>query len=584
MKKLFVFFSFSFVLLNNLNALSLKESVERTLISNPDVMAERKNQEAYRYYVDEKQSKYLPTLDLSAFAERSRVKDKYDDRDETDMTKKGYNIGLTLRQLIYDGGLTPSEVGEMKHQNLSNKYRSLNAIENTVLETSKAYTSLVKFNELMSLSEEMIKTNKNNLTIAKQKEEISGEVLETYQVSSKLHFATDKYYEEESNKQQQLNALKKYVGIDVKTPVCRPVIDESNIPNKLVDVIKKAVLTNYEIKEQLEKIRVQREKIEQNKAAFLPTIDIELKTGKDSDIELDGNGVEDETYARLNFNWNLFNGGANKVKDTQEKLFLQEQKKTLDEITNKVIQDVKDKYYKYENDKKRVDVLKKYVDANANIVEVYKNEFEAGTRTFVDILNAQTELYQSTQSLIEREYALFDNYYDLLYSLSKIGDSILRSQDQDCSKIKPRVYKINPDKKKEEFSDELKELLETNSTDIQEDGISTASTQLYTLPKKEKNNKTIDNFLNAPNNEYTINLGTIQTKRLNSYLDKNNLRGKVVTFSFGKDKMNSKVLLGIFTKYSKAKEALNNLSKDILSSNPYVDNISKHQRLYRKYN
>ncbi|AXX93479.1 transporter [Malaciobacter molluscorum LMG 25693] len=584
MKKFFVFFTFTLLLLNNLYALSLKESVERTLISNPDVMAERKNQEAYRYYVDEKQSKYLPTLDLSAFAEKSKVKDKYEDKDHTDTSKKGYNIGLTLRQLIYDGGLTPSEIGEMKHQNLSNKYRSLNAIENTVLETSKAYTALVKFNELMSLSEEMIKTNKNNLKIAKQKEEISGEVLETYQVSSKLHFATDKYYEEENSKQQQLNALKKYVGIDIKTPVCRPVINEKNIPNKLTDVIKKAVLSNYEIKEQLEKIRVQREKVEQNKASFLPTIDIELKASRDSDIELDGNGEEDENYARLNFNWNLFNGGANKVKDTQQKLFLQEQKKTLDEITNKVIQDVKDKYYRYQNDKKRVDVLKKYVDANANIVEVYKNEFEAGTRTFVDILNAQTELYQSTQSLIEREYSLFDNYYDLLYSLSKIGDSILRSKDQDCSKIKPRVYKIEPDKKREEFSDELKELLETNSSDIQENEISTASTQLYTLPKKEKNNKNLKEFLNRQNDDYTINLATVETKMLNDYLKKNNLIGKVIAFPIGKNKMNSKVLLGIFTKYSKAKEALNNLSKDILSSNPYVDNIAKHQELYRKYN
>ena len=35
------------------------------------------------------------------------------------------------------------------------------------------------------------------------------------------------------------------------------------------------------------------------------------------------------------------------------------------------------------------------LSANANIVEVYKSEFEAGTRTFVDILDAQTVLYEA---------------------------------------------------------------------------------------------------------------------------------------------------------------------------------------------
>ncbi|WP_404319028.1 TolC family protein [Malaciobacter canalis] len=462
MKKLLLTYCILLVLNVSSYGFSLKDSIKKTLISNPDVIAERKNQEAYRYYVDEKQSKYLPTLDFNAYLEKSRVKDYYDDNTpDSDNRKDGYNAALVLRQLIYDGGLTPSEISEMKHQDLANKYRSLNAIENIVLETTKAYTTLVKYDELIALSDGMIKTNQNNLTIAKEKEQISGEVLETYQVSSKLHFATDKFYEEQSNRQDQLNALKKYVGVDITQKVCRPAIDESVLPSNMETLLKKAILSNYQIKEQIEKIKVQREKIAQNKASFLPTISFELRTSIDDDLELDGNGREDETYARLNFDWNLYNGGVNNIKDKQERVFLQEQKKSLDVITDKIVEEIKNQYLKYQNNKKRVDTLKKYIDANANIVEVYKNEFEAGTRTFVDILNAQTELYQSIQSLIQREYALYDNYYELLYNLSILGDTVLKSKNQNCKNIKAKVYEISPDRKKEEFSDELKELLES---------------------------------------------------------------------------------------------------------------------------
>ncbi len=466
MRKIFNLFILPFLFITGLNALSLKDSVEKTLINNPDILAERKNQEAYKLYVDEKESKYLPTLDFNAYLERSKVEDKYSDRPHTEGIKDGYNAGLTLRQLIYDGGLTPSEVRQMGHEDLANKFRSLNAIENTILETANSYVTLVKFDELINLSYDMIKTNEKNLTIAKEKEQISGEVLETYQVSSKLQFATDKYYEEKNSRKEQLHALKKYVGVEVNEKVCRPIIDEKLFPKDIEATVKEAILKNYQIKEQIEKIKSQREKIAQNNSSFLPKINFELKVSTDNDLELPENGIENEVYARINFDWNLYNGGANKVKSKQEQIFLQEQKKTLDVITEKIVEDIKNQHQKFYNNKKRIDVLKKYIDANANIVEVYKNEFEAGTRTFVDILNAETELYQSIQSLIYREYDLYSNYYGLLYNLSLLTSSVLTQENQNCELIKPKVYKISPDIKKEEFSKELKELLETSESDI----------------------------------------------------------------------------------------------------------------------
>ncbi len=71
-------------------------------------------------------------------------------------------------------------------------------------------------------------------------------------------------------------------------------------------------------------------------------------------------------------------------------------------------------FERYQKNKERIDVLKKYVVSNENIVEVYKSEFESGTRTFVDILDAQTVLYEAKKSLINREYELYRNYYDIL--------------------------------------------------------------------------------------------------------------------------------------------------------------------------
>lgn len=463
-KSAVVIFFFSFFVA--LNAMSLKDSVVKTLKTNPNIIAEKTNQDAYKRYIDEKERKYLPTLDLNAYLEKSRTKDHFDDGRRTDGREDGYNAALVLRQLIYDGGLTPSEIEEMTHRDLSNRFRSLNAIENTILETSKAYVNLARINEQLVLTKDNIKTNEDNLIIAKEKEDISGEVLETYQVQSKLYFAKDKLIEEQTSKDVQTHALKKYVGVDITSKVCRPVIDETVFPETAKEAIKEAILENYEIKKQVEEIKAQREKIAQSDSTFLPTLRLELKTSIDDDLELNENGTEYQSYARLTFDWNLYNGGRDKNKSQQEEIFLKEQKKSLDEITNKIVKDVKDKYKEYFNNKRRVEMLKNYVKANANIVNVYKSEFEAGTRTFVDILNAENELYQSTQSLVRKEYDLYDNYFDLLYSMSKLTKTILKQENQDCAKVAPVVYKVEPDKKKAEFTDELKDLLDEEDSEI----------------------------------------------------------------------------------------------------------------------
>lgn len=450
----------------SLHAMSLKDSVEKTLESNPNIIAEKANQDAFKKYIDEKEGKYLPTLDFNAYLEKSRTRDNFDDGRRTDGREDGYNAALILRQLIYDGGLTPSEIDEMTHRDLANRYRSLNVIENTILETAKSYANLARLNEQVVFTKENIQTNEDNLVIAKEKEDISGEVLETYQVQSKLFFAKDKLIEEQNSKTVQLNALKKYVGVDITTKVCRPEIDETAIPSEPKLAIEQAILDNYEIKRQIEEIKVQREKLAQSDSTFLPTLRLELKTSIDDDLELNENGTEYQNYARLTFDWNLYNGGRDKNKSEQEEIFLKEKKKTLDEITNKVVQEIKDKYKEYFSNKKRVEMLKNYVRANANIVNVYKNEFDAGTRTFVDILNAQNELYQSTQSLVRKEFDLYDNYFDLLYSLSKLTKTILKQENQNCENVKTISYKIEPDKKKAEFTDELKELLDEEDSDL----------------------------------------------------------------------------------------------------------------------
>ncbi|BAK72174.1 TolC family protein [Arcobacter sp. L] len=587
--KILKFACISFFASSFLHAASLKESVERVLSTNPEVIAERNNQEAFKKYIDERKANYLPRIDIDGRLEKSNSDKRYDQPNSNNYVngsdqEDGYNVGIALNQMLYDGDLTPSQVREAKHNDLANKYRSDNNIENVVYETITAYTGLVQYDEMLGLTKDMITTNEENLQIAKEKEAISGEILETYEVDSKLSFVKEKYLEENDLKSSRISTFKRYVGIDPTGNECRPKMDLSKIPNSLQQIVELAVLRNNEILEQIERVKAQREKIAQADAKFLPNFSLELKALTDNDLSLNEEGIENQVYGRINLAWNLYNGGGDHAVSKQEELFLAEQKERLDAVTNKVVESLKVNYQRFLKNKDRISVLKDYVVANENIVEVYKSEFESGTRTFVDILDAQTVLYEAKKSLVNREYELYKNYYDILFSLSMVTDTVLDPKNDVCSDEKALNNIVSEQKlaaQNNNESSDLKALLGDEPTEIKKAEPLVAPTKMPIENKSE-----YATFLEAPAEYYTINITTTEgLENAKEYVSANGLdKNSSYTYPFGPEMKSAKVIYGIFKSVKDANIAMENLPTSIRVNKPYIDNISKHQKLYSKYN
>ncbi|MAC83361.1 MAG: transporter [Arcobacter sp.] len=605
--KLLKFTCISILASTSLHAITLKDSVEKVLVTNPEVIAEKNNQKAFRKYIDERRGDYYPRIDIDGTLEKSNTDKEYDststEEDGSDQ-EDGYNFGIALNQMLYDGDLTPSRVREAKHNELANKYRTRTNIENVVLETINAYTGLVQYNELLALTKGMIVTNEENLEIAKEKESISGEVLETYQVDSKLNFIKEKYLEEKDLKSSRTSTFKRYIGVEASGNECRPSIDLNKIPTSLQKAVELAVLRNNEILEQIERIKAQRELIAQADAAFLPNLSLELKALTDNDLSLDEEGVENQVFGRINLAWNLYNGGGDYAVSKQEELFLAEQKDRLDALTNKIVETAKVNYQRFMKNKDRIEVLKKYVAANENIVDVYKSEFEAGTRTFVDILNAQTELYEAKASLVNREYALYSNYYQMLNNNAMLSETILASEQQSCSsdvntstvtttssntdEVAQMLEETTTEVKEEQVSDELNVLLGDDVAEtVSEDKLAISETQTVEpviIPADAEYVEYLS-FLDASPKAYTINITTTKgLSKANEYVASKGLdAAQAYTYEFGPGMKSAKVIYGTFNSVKEAKVAIANFSEEIKAGKPYIDNISKHQKLYKKY-
>lgn len=585
MKKYILSMTVASVLFATANATSLKEAVQQTLDANPDVLSEKFNKDAFKKYIDEEKSDYFPTLDFEAFADD--VKTTYDRDnvadDPTKEDKDGWNVSLKFEQLLYDGGRTPSEVEEFEHRYYANKYRSNNRVDEIVRDTIDSYLDLVKHQELLNLSEINIKQHDDYLVTAREKEEISGEVLESYQVNSKKHFVIDRYLEQQQTQAQALSKYEKYTQNEINGNVCRPQIDESILPDTLEKAIEIAMVRNFKILEQVEKIKEQRENINQAFANNLPTLKFQYQATWDNDLEQAENGREDFQRARVLLTWNLFEGGRTKDATQKEELFLQEQQKILDEVTNTVVQEVKDSYYAYYNAKKRVENIAKFVEDNRNIKNVYVKQLQDGTRTFIDILNAESELYRSEMDKIEQQVGLYGLYYDLLQKLGVLSESILMSQDQTCSQFVPKKYKSPMEKTQPMINtDELNnpELLQELGEEAQNDAQIQQIINSVDTKAQEPLNET-KNML--PNGKYTINVTTLEKfedvdtfKKQYGLSNDENLKA----YNMG---MGTKIIYGGYESLQEATDAIALLNQKGMSHKVYVDYMEKHKKLLEKY-
>ncbi len=593
------------MLTNVLYGTSLRDTIEETLNNNPSIVAEHINRDAYLKYVDQEKGDYLPTIDLDAFVEKSKTHNNPDTPPPAQgwSEKDGWNAALKVSHILYDGGLTPSEVEEFIQEYNANKYSSIATVEGTIYETIQAYVDLVSAQELMALAQNNIQIHEEYLQIAKEKEEISGEVLETHQVSSKHHDILDSYLEQENEKLSALSLYKKLVGNELQGDVCRPIVDDTFVPQTLKEAVELGVRRSFKIKEQIAKINKQREKIAQEKAAYLPTITAEFQASADDDLELEENGRQEIYRGRIYLSWNLFNGGKTYHATQKEILFLKEEQKRLDEITNEVIDEVTNAYNSYFNKKDRVENLKKYVEANLNILKVYKKQLADGTRTFIDILNAESELYRSDIDKIDQEFELTMTYYDLMNKMSMLSDVILMQEKQVCSK-----YTFTPrDRGMEQvdepqLSDDLKDLfMEEQSLDQNTEPTNDEALKIEELPQEESIEDRLDDIyglsqsqintlsLNSKNSQtkvdkykYTINLATVESENeFHQFLKHYSLDGNnISTYRFGEDNQLIKVLYGKFETLKEAKKVLSRFDNS-LKKYVFIDNLSKHTKLKR---
>lgn len=384
-------------------AVELKDVVEKTIINNPEV---RFRFHEFRSSVEEMglgRAGFLPTVDLAYTWGREnndeplvdngpKVKDKF--------TRHGWSVNLT--QNLFQGFQTWNTVRQLEAGQRGKYFTFLESSEQLALESSKAYLDVLRYRQLLELTQDSYAIHKGIYDQLEQKVKAGvGRRVDLEQAAGRLALAETNMITEFSNLHDVSARYARLVGEEPpKDLVPVDALKDKLPPEK--DLIAAGVKNSPGYLASLEGVRAARSEVNVRRGAFSPTVD--LRARKELTDNLDGvDGRHDRQLVEVVFNINLLRGGADRARlgMAAERL-----NSNLD-LRDKACRDMKQTARIANNDMRKLSEQMQYLRQHALSTEkardAYLKQFDIGQRTLLDVLDSENELFDAKRALANAE-------------------------------------------------------------------------------------------------------------------------------------------------------------------------------------
>jgi len=387
--------------------LSLKDAASRAVLTNPEVLAKWHAFDAAGYERNVSWGGYLPTLDAIAAKGRTNLKDPLA---STEPQFNYDNVSLVLRQMLFDGFATSSDVKRLDHARRVRYFELLDISESAALEAVRAYQDVLRYQALVEYAEENYAQHKMvyDQIAERTKSGVSrGVDLET--ASGRLALAESNLLVDVANLHDVSARFQRIVGARPGTLVEQPKSLSENLPATPIDGLKKTFDNSPQLMAAMESIQAAQADANVRRSGYYPRLDFRLQ--RDEGTNLGGiTGSNHNTTAELTLRYNLFNG---KRDDARVNQYTQNINVAKDQ-RDKVCRDIRQTLLIALNDlgklKEQVGYLDQHQLATDKSRQAFRNQFDIGQRTLLDLLDTENEYFQARRAYTNGERDLETAY------------------------------------------------------------------------------------------------------------------------------------------------------------------------------
>ncbi len=383
------------------SALTLTEVVEHTLKTNPDLLAARERVLARESEIRGAKAGYLPTLDAELGIGREWTESPATGNDDVELTRK--EAALRLRQMIYDGSATSSEVDRQKARYNSALFDAVATEETTSLQVAEAYINVMRESELLQLLKKSLDEHQNIYDQMSLRSNAGvGSRSDLDQISARLSLAKSNYVAGQNNLQDAISNFYGVVGYlpEIST-MAKP--EGVDVSNSIEQALKSAYENHPQLKSADADIEAAKAQYRASKSSYHPTLALEGDRTWNEDID----GIEGDNQdwvIALRLRYNLYNGGADKARKKQTASLLDESKEVRSTTKRQVEESMRLSWNAYQFTQQQLGFLTTYVDSVVATREAYRKQFNIGKRSLLDLLNTENELLDANRNYLNASY------------------------------------------------------------------------------------------------------------------------------------------------------------------------------------
>ncbi len=414
-------------ILYNANGFSttINKAMSQAYNTSPEILALRSKLKAYNQDVSKILSKKRPKINLDA----RMGYDRTDTISTSSLEKTQYNsprsVTVDITQNIYDSGKTHYNLESYESEILSFRAELFAKEQNILLNTAKTYLRLFEAIEINKLAKNNYEVLEQHLEATKNRFDV-GEVTVTdlSQAQARLLKANANEIKTRGDIEIEKSNYFSLVGKNPPTRLSFPT-DKYKLPKSLKEIIQISIKNNPKIMSFGFKKKASFADISASATELLPKLDLNLSAQKAWDPNTFFNEYQN---FKLDFSLKipLFKGGENYADVRQKKYLAIEKSNILDNEIKKLVKEIEIIWFSLKTYKTQIKAIEASIKASNNALEGVKEEANVGTRTTLDVLDAEQEALQEAIELIIVKNNILSTTYELLEKMGRFSPKNLK--------------------------------------------------------------------------------------------------------------------------------------------------------------
>lgn len=443
LKKYFIVYLMVSTMTVTLFGYTLQEAISETMNTHPLVQEKLKNYRITQQSLGIAESEYYPQLDLQFAIGSTQAGNLKNSGNRSfnhtvlDDSYTNYESSLTFTQNIFDGFGTMHKVDYEETRILAAAYKYLEVANQAAFDMTRVYIDVLKGHALKNTAKENVQINES--IYVKVKNLFDGGVTtdsEVKKIESSLALARSNYTVQKNNARDNEFKYRRILGRmpDVNTLVS-PLLDVK-LPESRQATLQYALDNNPSLLVAKYNIEGAQALWEQRKKDLYPTIDFELKqTYNDFDAANAFVQADDRLSARLLLSYNLFRGGADKAVVQQQISKIHQEIEIQRELKRETIEDLDLSWSAYHMLEEQLVDLRQYSEFAEKTLSLYKEEYDLGNRSLLDLLSAQNDAINSRSEIIIAQYNQLFAKYRILDAMGVLVIAVNGSAEEFTSKV-----------------------------------------------------------------------------------------------------------------------------------------------------